>query len=131
MKKLLLSLTLLCASLAYGQRDPKMDAFIDDLMSKMTLDEKLGQLNLASGGGPGVVGAAVGQDEAIRKGYLSATGGIYPAATQKAQEIAVKETRLRLSASTGSTRRWSISPATPVGAESPKVPAKIRGGGRK
>ena len=54
MKKLLLSLTLLCASLAYGQRDPKMDAFIDDLMSKMTLDEKLGQLNLASGGVPGV-----------------------------------------------------------------------------
>ena len=53
MKKLLLSLTLLCASLAYGQRDPKMDAFIDDLMSKMTLDEKLGQLNLASGGVPG------------------------------------------------------------------------------
>ena len=94
MKKLLLSLTLLCASLAYGQRDPKMDAFIDDLMSKMTLDEKLGQLNLASGGVPGVVGAAVGQDEAIRKGYLSATGGMDPAATQKAQEIAVKESRL-------------------------------------
>lgn len=42
MKKLLLSLTLLCASLAYGQRDPKMDAFIDDLMSKMTSTKNWG-----------------------------------------------------------------------------------------
>ena len=30
--------------------DAKMDTFIDDLMSKMTLDEKIGQLNLPSAG---------------------------------------------------------------------------------
>ena len=30
--------------------DPVMDQFIDDLMSKMTLDEKIGQLNLPSAG---------------------------------------------------------------------------------
>ncbi|WP_313608013.1 hypothetical protein, partial [Dysgonomonas sp.] len=31
--------------LAQG-KDPKMDKFINDLMSKMTLEEKIGQLNL-------------------------------------------------------------------------------------
>lgn len=34
----------------YFYPDAKMNAFIDDLMSKMTLDEKLGQLNLPSAG---------------------------------------------------------------------------------
>ncbi|MDD4969072.1 MAG: beta-glucosidase BglX [Paludibacter sp.] len=34
----------------YFKPDPKMDKFIDDLMSKMTLEEKIGQLNLPSAG---------------------------------------------------------------------------------
>ena len=30
--------------------DAKMNAFIDDLMSRMTLEEKIGQMNLLSAG---------------------------------------------------------------------------------
>ena len=30
--------------------DPEMDRFIDELMSRMTLEEKIGQLNLPSAG---------------------------------------------------------------------------------
>lgn len=94
MKKLLWAAALLAALQASGQKDAKMDAFVGELMGKMTLDEKLGQLNLASSGIPGVVGGAVGQDEAIRKGYLSATGGMDPEAALQAQRIAVEESRL-------------------------------------
>ena len=34
----------------YFKNDPKMDKFIDELMAKMTLEEKIGQLNLPSAG---------------------------------------------------------------------------------
>lgn len=34
----------------YFKNDPKMDRFIDELMAKMTLEEKIGQLNLPSAG---------------------------------------------------------------------------------
>lgn len=99
MKKKTFILLLACWSFTithslFGQNDPKMDAFIDGLMERMTLDEKLGQLNLASGGIPDMVGAAVGQDNGIRHGYLGATGGMDPNATKRAQEIAVNESRL-------------------------------------
>ncbi|WP_306429458.1 hypothetical protein [Sphingobacterium sp. E70] len=35
---------------ANAQNDPKMDQFIDQLMAKMTVEEKIGQLNLVTGG---------------------------------------------------------------------------------
>ena len=34
----------------YFTNDPKMDKFIDELLAKMTLEEKIGQLNLPSAG---------------------------------------------------------------------------------
>ena len=41
-----LSLALAATSCGGGSGDSDMDAFVDELMSKMTLEEKLGQLNL-------------------------------------------------------------------------------------
>ncbi|MCJ8166769.1 beta-glucosidase BglX [Pontibacter sp. E15-1] len=78
--------------------DPEMDAFISDLMAKMTLDEKIGQLNLAAVGFD-VTGPVVSQnvDENIRKGNI---GGVFntftPVAARKLQEMAVKNTRLHI-----------------------------------
>ena len=47
LRNLLLTLALgACALNASASSDPAMDRYIDDLMSKMTLREKLGQLNL-------------------------------------------------------------------------------------
>ena len=34
----------------FGQEKSKMDAFINELMGKMTLEEKIGQLNLVTAG---------------------------------------------------------------------------------
>ena len=41
--------------------DTKMNAFISNLMNKMTLDEKIGQLNLVTPGGA-VTGSVVSKD---------------------------------------------------------------------
>jgi beta-glucosidase len=70
--------------------DAKMDRFINDLMSKMTLEEKLGQLNLGAGGNPMVISSSYGMEESARKGLVSATGG----SDMNLQRIAVKESRL-------------------------------------
>ena len=42
------------------------DRFISDLMSKMTVEEKIGQLNLSGGDIPGVLSGTDGLDEAVR-----------------------------------------------------------------
>nr|WP_121270820.1 beta-glucosidase BglX [Pedobacter schmidteae] len=76
----------------------KMNAFITSLMSKMTLDEKIGQLNLLTGG-EATTGSVVSTDveSKIKKGQV---GGIFslttPARIRKAQEIAVTQTRLKI-----------------------------------
>jgi len=41
---------ILSSNLLFAQQDQKMDAFIDGLMSKMTIEEKIGQLNLVTAG---------------------------------------------------------------------------------
>ena len=47
--KVLLSAMLAGSLTVMASDDAKMDKFIDDLMSKMTLEEKLGQINLPPG----------------------------------------------------------------------------------
>ena len=51
MRKIILSFAACLALAAYGQKPVQdtraMDTFIDQLMGKMTLDEKIGQLNLS------------------------------------------------------------------------------------
>jgi beta-glucosidase len=78
--------------------DKKMDIFIKSLMSKMTLDEKIGQLNLLTGG-EATTGSVVSTDveTKIKKGQV---GGMFslttPSRIRKAQEIAVNQTRLKI-----------------------------------
>ncbi len=82
----------------YAQNDAKMNAFVTSLMSKMTLDEKIGQLNLVTPGGA-VTGSVVskGVDENLRKGYVGGLFGITgPDKTRQAQQIAVNNSRLKI-----------------------------------
>src|SRR3954452_438505 len=97
MKKIITLLSLLSATYLHAQ-DSKMNSFISDLMSKMTLDEKIGQLNLVTPGGA-VTGSVVskGVDDKIRKGLVGGLFGITgPAKIHKAQEIAVNNSRLHI-----------------------------------
>lgn len=72
-------------------QDAKMNVFIDQLMTKMTLMEKLGQLNLASGvGNLPVATEGSGLEDFIRKGLIGSTGG------KRNQEISVNESRLKI-----------------------------------
>ncbi|MGN6247861.1 MAG: beta-glucosidase BglX [Ginsengibacter sp.] len=76
----------------------KMNDFINGLMKKMTLDEKIGQLNLVTPGGA-VTGAVVSKDvdTKIRNGQVGGLFGITgPDKIRRAQEIAVKNSRLHI-----------------------------------
>ncbi|WP_316791424.1 beta-glucosidase BglX [Pedobacter frigoris] len=78
--------------------DQKMNTFITNLLSKMTLDEKIGQLNLLTGG-EATTGSVMSMDveNKIKKGQV---GGMFsfttPQKIRKAQEIAVTQTRLKI-----------------------------------
>jgi len=78
--------------------DTKMDTFVNGLMSKMTLDEKIGQLNLVTSG-RALTGSAVnkGVEESIKKGAIGGIFGVYGTDyIGKAQELAVKNSRLHI-----------------------------------
>ena len=75
-----------------------MDNYIKALMSKMTLDEKIGQLNLPSIGFD-VTGPILskGVEQNIEKGFVGGVFNTYtPDAVRKLQEIAVTKTRLKI-----------------------------------
>ena len=76
----------------------KMNNFINTLMKKMTLEEKIGQMNLPTVGFD-VTGPLLSQGvaEKIRKGLVGGVFNTYtPNAVRKLQDIAVKETRLKI-----------------------------------
>ena len=78
--------------------DTKMDAFVSGLMSKMTLDEKIGQLNLVTSG-RALTGSVVnkGVEESIKKGDIGGIFGVYGTDyISKAQDLAVKSSRLHI-----------------------------------
>lgn len=83
---------------ATDAENAKMDKFIDDLMGKMTLQEKIGQLNLPVTGEI-VTGAAKSSNiaEQIRKGQV---GGLFNLKgvdrIKDVQKIAVEESRLHI-----------------------------------
>lgn len=99
MKKIFLScFSFLVLLYAHAQSDAAMNRFISQLMSKMTVDEKIGQLNLVTPGGA-VTGAVVskGVEEKIRKGEVGGLFGIYGAnKIRLIQDIAVNESRLKI-----------------------------------
>lgn len=78
--------------------DQKMNAFIDNLMSKMTLDEKIGQLNLPSSGDM-TTGEANSSNVAgqVREGKVGGLFNIKSAEKIRVvQKIAVEESRLKI-----------------------------------
>ena len=79
-------------------KNSKMDSFVNDLMAKMTIEEKIGQLNLPVAGS-GVTGIVVSADveDKIRKGQVGGIFGVYGAEkVRKVQEIAVNNSRLKI-----------------------------------
>ena len=100
MKKisLLFFVSLLSVTVSFSQADPKMKSFIDALMKKMTLEEKIGQLNLPSSGDI-TTGQAQSSDIAkkIREGKVGGLFNIKSVAKIKdVQRVAVEESRLKI-----------------------------------
>jgi beta-glucosidase len=78
--------------------DPKMDRFVAELMAKMTLDEKVGQLNLLTSNwestGPTMRDS---YKEDVRAGRVGAIFNAYTAKyTRELQALAVEGTRLKI-----------------------------------
>jgi beta-glucosidase len=99
MNRIFLFTTLLLSIHSIGQgTDPKMNKFITDLMNKMTLDEKIGQLNLQASGDitTGQV-VSTGHEKKIREGLM---GGLFNIKgvekIRSIQKIAVENSRLKI-----------------------------------
>jgi beta-glucosidase len=74
-----------------------MDRFISDLMSRMNIQEKIGQLNLVTPGGGVLTGSVVSTavEEKVKAGKVGGIFGIYgPDKLRQAQQLAVEESRL-------------------------------------
>jgi beta-glucosidase len=79
-------------------RSAAMNTYVGNLMKKMTVEEKIGQLNLVTPGGA-VTGAVVSKDvdEKIRRGAVGGLFGISgPDKIRRAQQIAVENSRLHI-----------------------------------
>ncbi len=101
MKRNIFTLALVATSLILAScagnsptNDNEKDKFIDALMSRMTIEEKIGQLNLSGGDVPGILSGAQGIDDLIRMGYLTATGWTDMEELRRLQKIAVEESRM-------------------------------------
>jgi beta-glucosidase len=78
--------------------DQRMNAYINTLMSKMTVDEKIGQLNLPAVGFD-VTGPILSQgvDQKIQQGLVGGVFNTYtPSAVRKLQDLAVQKSRLKI-----------------------------------
>lgn len=97
MKKWLFAIAVLFA-MGVSAQDAKMKTFVDALMKKMTLEEKIGQLNLP-GSGDIVTGQAQSSDigKKIREGKVGGLFNIKTVAKIKdVQRVAVEESRLKI-----------------------------------
>ncbi len=89
-------LTFCSSFLAIGQTKVP---FIENLLAKMTIDEKIGQLNLVTPGGGIATGSVVSSnvEEKIKAAEVGGMFGISgPEKLKIAQDFAVKETRLKI-----------------------------------
>lgn len=102
MKKISTLLLFLAGLLNWSfSQNAAMDQFINELLSKMTVEEKIGQLNLVTPGGGGAIptGAVVSSnvDEKILKGEVGGIFGLWgQARVRQVQEKAVKQSRLHI-----------------------------------
>lgn len=99
-RSLLITMAVVLAQLVNAQasQEAKMKTFLDGLMKKMTLEEKIGQLNLP-GSGDIVTGQAKSSDigQKIKEGKV---GGLFNiksvAKIRDVQKVAVEESRLKI-----------------------------------
>ena len=101
MKKIILIVIVFVSVTAAAQTnaETKMNVFVSNLMKKMTLDEKIGQLNLLTPGGGVATGAVVSNDveTKIREGKVGGLFGITGVDKIKvAQDFAVNQSRLKI-----------------------------------
>lgn len=97
--KTLIAFLLFCAG-AYAQQgsDAKMNTFVTSLMSKMTTDEKIGQLNLPGAGD--ITTGQAGNSNIAKKIEDGEVGGLFNiksvARIRDVQRIAVEKSRLKI-----------------------------------
>ena len=101
MKKIILILSVFISLTAVAQTstDAKMNVFVSNLMKKMTLEEKIGQLNLLTPGGGIATGAVVSRDveKKIKGGNVGGLFGVIGVDKIKvAQDFAVNQSRLKI-----------------------------------
>ncbi len=95
---LLLSCSIVLSTISTAQ-DAKMKKFIDALMAKMTLSEKIGQLNLVTPGFGIPTGSVVSKDveKKIKEGNVGGLFGVIGVEKiRQAQEIAINQSRLKI-----------------------------------
>jgi len=95
---LLLSFTTARAQSPTTGGDPKMNAFVTGLMAKMTLEEKIGQLNLPGAGD--ITTGQAGNSNIAKKIEQGEVGGLFNiksvAKIKEVQRIAVEKSRLKI-----------------------------------
>lgn len=87
-----------CSQKQQNSSDQKMNSFINDLMSEMTLEEKLGQLNLPASGD--ITTGTASSSDVAQKIKAGQVGGLFNIkSVQKirdVQKIAVEESRMKI-----------------------------------
>ncbi len=98
-KTLAVPLLLICSvARAQNATDVKMNTFVTTLMSQMTLDEKIGQLNLPGAGD--ITTGQAGNSDVAKKIQQGQVGGLFNiksvAKIREVQRIAVEQSRLKI-----------------------------------
>ncbi|MBT8318583.1 MAG: beta-glucosidase, partial [Gramella sp.] len=97
MRKMYLSIGLFFLTGMFALQAQERIPAVEELLNKMTLEEKIGQLNLLTPGGGIATGSVVSEDveTKIKAGNVGGVFGVSsPAKVRQAQELAVKNSRL-------------------------------------
>ncbi|MGY5849939.1 beta-glucosidase BglX [Salegentibacter sp. F14] len=97
MRKFYLSMGILLLAGSFALQAQSRIAQVEEILEKMTLEEKIGQLNLLTPGGGVATGSVVSEDveTKIKAGNVGGVFGVSsPAKVRQAQELAVKNSRL-------------------------------------
>jgi len=99
LKNILVGLLIICSVQTHAQNnDAKMKLYVDALMKKMTLDEKLGQLNLPGAGD--ITTGQAGSSDIAKKIKEGKVGGLFNIKgiekIRNVQKIAVENSRLKI-----------------------------------
>jgi beta-glucosidase len=100
LQRLTMSLLIIASLNVYAQtsKEAKMKTFIDGLMKKMTLDEKIGQLNLPGSGD--IVTGQAGNSDIAKKIKEGKVGGLFNIKSiekiKDVQKVAIEQSRLKI-----------------------------------